>query len=82
VTRETKDFSKMAERLSELYNMLVQFQIPPKDVERFVLDLAVSNRAAQKRCREFLVKYKVVIETGAAAMGAHVDKTQIEGLFV
>lgn len=64
----------MAERLAELYQMLVGAEIPPNVVERFILDLNAASskgfwksRSARRRCVQFLRKYHDVIELAAAA---------------
>lgn len=71
----------MAERLSELFLMLVSCGIPEEDVERFVTELPKIGWSAERRRKQFLKKYNQQITAGIAARSGQVEQTPVQGLF-
>ena len=71
----------MAERLGELYLMLVACGIPEKEVSNFVTALPQIGWGAARRRTAFLRRYHDLITAGVAARGKQAEATPIAGLF-
>jgi len=71
----------MAERLGELYLMLVSCGIPEQEASDFVTSLPQVGWGAARRRTAFLRKYHDQITTGVAARSGQVKATAAEGMF-
>jgi hypothetical protein len=71
----------MAEKLAELYTLLVSCGIPEQEASDFVTALPQIGWGAARRRTAFLRKYNDLIEAGIAARSGQVKTTATEGMF-